>query len=978
MIKTLASQIPLTTRWSTIVCIAIYLLIFNPLFSICELLLTSLTATEFSKSIPTIVAYLNYSLIFLTFTSIPIFVSKLIWPELSMTTKKKKRPVREMKIGEMIFTEKDLFTNIMITGAIGSGKTSSAIYPMLSQLFEIYNTEDADTDIDDPWLKLGGLIMDVKGDFYETLIYKMYQTGRDIFHDLIVITPWSEYHFVEFVDERGFYFYISARGGGDDSSNELYALLCKRNASGKIRPAKFLPNPETLAPDPKHPIPINLILSKRDRESRIRPDNPLTYDQYLKSLSIDIADVPEPPKFLGWRWSGNKLKRISYSIKQDNEIDLLENSKAITIDPPKTLKFNKVLSVNNGLTFNICPPSLSPAELANRLVAMSRSASGKGGGDNAFWDDATKKHIGWVVLLRRELYPDKEVTAIDINRLTGDQNAIDQEVDLLDEYIHKKRKEQELLSDLERPRMNDEISILETMKSYFTEEWKSLDQKTKSNLVACITNLFGQFMSDPKLRSCFCVSSSVKLDEIMNSGKIFTLVAQEYESAARVFGTSLKMEFQALLRRRTSQAHYNKMRFVLFMCDEAQNYVTAGGADNTGDENFMALSRQSRVCNIIATQSDSSITNVIGDKSAPVYYQSFGGRIWFQNLDAKTNKSATELLGEVKKDKETRQGKDINLIKLFDKEGGGSSVSTSEERVKRYPTETFTTLDLHECVVYNKGRKGHKDKAGRWKLSPDPIGSDAEQAKKAKVIRYYFQGYIENRLYNLGQSAVLNHIKDSKPKQELEQKTTTETSSPVVPPVVIPNENLTHNTENPTNTDDFIVPNNPTIEELDLDSPKATDIDLLGINKAIFERDSHYTDKTETREPIPTSTAPDTHELAKPHFKFMEHAAEEDITQEEADEIRSKFGDATAIGLKLGKFVGVMDQTARINSEFEDDLYSTSWKTTKSDAMVGNNGKFLPSDTFEQERNEFSADDAPEAVNLPSVDEQDVSKYLKK
>ena len=40
---------------------------------------------------------------------------------------------------KIYLTEKSLFQNILITGTIGSGKTSSAIYPFLEQLLSFEN-----------------------------------------------------------------------------------------------------------------------------------------------------------------------------------------------------------------------------------------------------------------------------------------------------------------------------------------------------------------------------------------------------------------------------------------------------------------------------------------------------------------------------------------------------------------------------------------------------------------------------------------------------------------------------------------------------------------------------------------------------------------------------------------------------------------------------------------------------------------------
>lgn len=58
--------------------------------------------------------------------------------------------------------EKSLYQNILITGTIGTGKTSSCMYPFTKQLINYqHNNND---------LKLGMLILDVKGNYYREVI----------------------------------------------------------------------------------------------------------------------------------------------------------------------------------------------------------------------------------------------------------------------------------------------------------------------------------------------------------------------------------------------------------------------------------------------------------------------------------------------------------------------------------------------------------------------------------------------------------------------------------------------------------------------------------------------------------------------------------------------------------------------------------------------------------------------------------------
>lgn len=76
-----------------------------------------------------------------------------------------------------IYQKIGLYQNLLITGTIGSGKTSSAMYPFTRQLLE-YNSYKPDK-------KIGMLILDVKGNYYKQI--KTYCDKYDLSKDLIVL-----------------------------------------------------------------------------------------------------------------------------------------------------------------------------------------------------------------------------------------------------------------------------------------------------------------------------------------------------------------------------------------------------------------------------------------------------------------------------------------------------------------------------------------------------------------------------------------------------------------------------------------------------------------------------------------------------------------------------------------------------------------------------------------------------------------------
>ena len=80
--------------------------------------------------------------------------------------------------GENIYLpETGLYQNILVTGTIGSGKTSSVMYPFLKQLLKYKNYDN--------YSKIGMLILDVKGNFYNQVKIFAEDLGRQ--DDIIVI-----------------------------------------------------------------------------------------------------------------------------------------------------------------------------------------------------------------------------------------------------------------------------------------------------------------------------------------------------------------------------------------------------------------------------------------------------------------------------------------------------------------------------------------------------------------------------------------------------------------------------------------------------------------------------------------------------------------------------------------------------------------------------------------------------------------------
>ena len=170
---------------------AIFIPILKPIFQAQELIITyGLKPFDICESNAKLWQYIKIMYIITFFTS-NLICSNFVYNKIPIKKKiekhldtKDKDDKLKLLIGynqktkEKIYIPKlGLFQNFLITGTIGSGKTSSAMYPFTKQLIK-YNYLN-------PNSKIGMLILDVKGNYYNQV--KKYVKKYNLENDLIVI-----------------------------------------------------------------------------------------------------------------------------------------------------------------------------------------------------------------------------------------------------------------------------------------------------------------------------------------------------------------------------------------------------------------------------------------------------------------------------------------------------------------------------------------------------------------------------------------------------------------------------------------------------------------------------------------------------------------------------------------------------------------------------------------------------------------------
>ena len=135
-----------------------------------------------------VVSHLIYTRILMKF---PFFQTKSTVQKTEMPLFSPTKNSLHLLIGEsslhnnIYIPESGLYQNFLVTGTIGSGKTSSAMYPFTKQLLEFNHNN--------PKKKIGMLILDVKGNFYQQV--KKYAKQYQLEKDLIIIELQSNIHY---------------------------------------------------------------------------------------------------------------------------------------------------------------------------------------------------------------------------------------------------------------------------------------------------------------------------------------------------------------------------------------------------------------------------------------------------------------------------------------------------------------------------------------------------------------------------------------------------------------------------------------------------------------------------------------------------------------------------------------------------------------------------------------------------------------
>jgi type IV secretory pathway VirB4 component len=117
----------------------------------------------------------------------------------------------------------------------------------------------------------------------------------------------------------------------------------------------------------------------------------------------------------------------------------------------------------------------------------------------------------------------------------------------------------------------------ETMRQFWVDEFDKMPERLQQEAISPILNKVGQFVTSPLIRTVIGhPKSSIKLDDVMNEGKILIANMSQGrlgEDNAALLGAMLITKFQLAAMHRVSMPEEQRRDFYLYV-DEFQNFAT--------------------------------------------------------------------------------------------------------------------------------------------------------------------------------------------------------------------------------------------------------------------------------------------------------------------------------------------------------------------------------------------------------------------
>jgi len=300
----------------------------------------------------------------------------------------------------------------------------------------------------------------------------------------------------------------------------------------------------------------------------------------------------------------------------------------------------------------------------------SPTASQRGG--EAFWEDATRQILRYTIL---PLYV-----------ATGTLSITD-----IIRFIYSAPTDPRMVTDPEwqkrsfmygimdaatrRPSVPLDRSVLETILAYWAEQYPSIPEKTRGNIVITVSSVLDRFKHG-RLRRTFCERTTI-VPELSFHGAVIVMAMPTltWNEDGVIAQQLFKYMWQRAVLSRNSLAQKHQERPVFLWSDEAQETVSSYDAE------FQSICRGSRACTVYLTQSLPTYYAKIGSDNprdaAHALVGKFMTNIFHANACPDTNDYASRVIGKVVKQRGNYSSGSSQNYSLGMNEGSGQNSGTS-------------------------------------------------------------------------------------------------------------------------------------------------------------------------------------------------------------------------------------------------------------------------------------------------------------
>lgn len=305
-----------------------------------------------------------------------------------------------------------------------------------------------------------------------------------------------------------------------------------------------------------------------------------------------------------------------------------------------------------------------------------------GGTNDEYWQNAVKQMLRNSMTVLQMCNEPINIENIYKLIMSAPSPAGGGEVEIKDGYCSD-------LIDIVTPHEKREKPEYALAKTYFYEEFATLDGRTRSNTISSFT-VTADAMQRGELSRCFSAEhSSLNLEDIYKKGKIL-IVDYDCKSWGRLgqyAASIIKYCFEMMIERREDISQ-DDARPVFLWADECQFFAIEY------DQKFQTTARSSRTLTVYATQNLGNLHDGYGKEKASSLIGNLGTKFFCQNGEFETNEWASKSIGQeiVKRKSQNYGDSKSSNMKGDDNKSFSYSEGFSEQKDYRVDPSDFSTL----------------------------------------------------------------------------------------------------------------------------------------------------------------------------------------------------------------------------------------------------------------------------------------------